>query len=210
MLRKLKVSPDETPVVIWRGEEVLRNPTKAELGRMIGLRALADGPRDCDLLIVGAGPAASRPPSTPPPRAWRRSCSTRSRPEGADRDTQIENYLGFPAGISGTELADRALVQARSSAPRSTSRPRRPACTRTTATMVELEDGTEVPCRARIARRAAEASVPRLEEVRETSVFAATPMEARFCENVPVTIVGGGNAAGRAAIFVCERTSRAT
>ena len=216
LLRKLGVSPDETPVVIWRGEEVLRNPTTAELGRMIGLRALADGPRDCDLLIVGAGPAglaaAVYAASEGLETILLDSVATGGR---AATTSQIENYLGFPAGISGTELADRALVQARKFGAQINV----PA----EATglhsddghhMVELEDGTEVPCHALLIATGAryrKLPVPRLEEFEKTSVFyAATPMEARFCENVPVTIVGGGNAAGQAAIFVCERTSRAT
>ena len=117
----------------WRGGAAQSDSSRAR--RMIGLRALADGPRDCDLLIVGAGPAglaaAVYAASEGLETILLDSVATGGR---AATTSQIENYLGFPAGISGTELADRALVQARKFGARSTSRPRRPACTQTTAT----------------------------------------------------------------------------
>ena len=80
LLRQLGVRPEETPVVIWRGEQVLRNPSNIELARVIGLPAPAPGGDRCDVVIVGAGRPGWPPPSTPPPRGWPPSPSTRSRP----------------------------------------------------------------------------------------------------------------------------------
>ena len=88
---------------------MLRNPSNAELARLIGLRPRA--PRDdvCDLSSSEPVPPGSRRRSTAPRRAWRRSRSTQSRPGGqAGTSSKIENYLGFPSGISGAELAERA------------------------------------------------------------------------------------------------------
>jgi thioredoxin reductase (NADPH) len=201
--------------VIWRGEQVLRNPSNAELGRVTGLRQPGDGARDCDLLIVGAGPAglaasvygASEGLET----ILLDSVATGGR---AATTSQIENYLGFPAGISGAELADRALVQARKFGAQ-INVPAEATVLRGEDGhhVVELDDGAEIWPRALLIATGAhyrKLSLPRLDEFEQTSVFyAATPMEARFCEDIPVAIVGGGNAAGQAAIFLCDRTSHA-
>ena len=112
-LRAFDVPPDQTPVVIWKGQTVLRNPSTAELAELLGLRA-APSRAAYDLVVVGAGPgglaaavyAASEGLSTVVLDAF----ATGGQ---AATSSQIENYLGFPAGISGAELADRAVVQAR-------------------------------------------------------------------------------------------------
>ena len=113
LLEALAVSPEETPVVV-RGSEVLRNPSNAELGRMLGLGARGAPPAMCDLVIVGGGPAGL-------------AAAVYGASEGLDTQAidavafggqastsaRIENYLGFPTGISGSELAERAALQAR-------------------------------------------------------------------------------------------------
>ena len=114
LLRELGIGPEDTPVVIWRGRTVLRNPGNAELARTIGLRPTTSAPLDCDLLVVGAGPAGL-------------AAAVYGASEGlatvvldgvatggqAGTSSRIENYLGFPSGISGAELAERAVIQAR-------------------------------------------------------------------------------------------------
>lgn len=112
-LRAFDISPDQTPVVIWKGQTVLRNPSTTELADLIGLRA-APKRAAYDLVVVGAGPgglaaavyAASEGLST----VVLDALATGGQ---AATSSQIENYLGFPAGITGAELADRAVVQAR-------------------------------------------------------------------------------------------------
>ena len=113
LLGELAIEPDQTPVVIASGGEILRNPTNAELGRAIGLGSRGAAPALCDLVVVGAGPAGL-------------AAALYAASEGLDvqgveavatggqagTSARIENYLGFPAGVSGSELAQRAGVQA--------------------------------------------------------------------------------------------------
>jgi len=113
LLRRLSIDTQDTPVVIWP-DKVLRNPSNAELARVAGLRSPDLDDAMCDLVVVGAGPAglaaavygASEGLSTIVVDA----VATGGQAGTASR---IENYLGFPAGISGTELADRAVIQAK-------------------------------------------------------------------------------------------------
>ena len=109
-----RIEPDETPVVIAGGGEILRNPTNAELGRAIGLGSRRQRPRRSATSWSSApGPPGSRPRSTPLPRGSTSRESRRSRRGGqAGTSARIENYLGFPAGVSGSELTQRACVQA--------------------------------------------------------------------------------------------------
>ena len=113
VLRQVGVGPADTPVVVWR-DRVLRNLSNAELARLVGLAVVVGSESTCDLLIVGAGPAGL-------------AAAVYGASEGlttvvvdavviggqAATSLKIENYLGFPAGISGGELADRAVIQAR-------------------------------------------------------------------------------------------------
>jgi thioredoxin reductase (NADPH) len=110
---ELGVPPEDTPVVIWRGEQVLRNPSNAELALLVGLRSPVGSRVVADLVVVGAGPGglaaavcgASEGLATVVLDAVATGGQAGSSP-------QIENYLGFPTGISGAELAGRAAVQA--------------------------------------------------------------------------------------------------
>jgi thioredoxin reductase (NADPH) len=113
LLEKFGADPSETPVTIWQGEDVLKNPTNAELARIIGIKVDAPRERTYDLIVVGAGPAglgasvygASEGLST-------LALESTALGGQAGTSSRIENYLGFPAGLSGFELASRALVQA--------------------------------------------------------------------------------------------------
>ncbi len=113
LLERFGVEPEETPVAIWQGEKVLKNPTNAELARAIGLSVNTSSKEIYDLIVIGAGPAglaasaygASEGLST-------LSLEAVALGGQAGTSSRIENYLGFPAGLSGLELAGRAMVQA--------------------------------------------------------------------------------------------------
>jgi thioredoxin reductase (NADPH) len=216
LLRQLGVPPEDTPVVIWRGDQVLRNPGTAELAEFLGLRHPAPEGGYCDLIVVGAGPAGL-------------AASLYGASEGLDTvaidgvatggqaatSSRIENYLGFPSGISGGELAERATLQAEKFGAHLTV----PAeavrfSERNGGYVVELDDGTEVEGRTVVIAtgvRYRRLPVPRLEEFEGTSVmYAATLMEALLCRNDPIVVVGGGNSAGQATLFLSRHANHVT
>jgi thioredoxin reductase (NADPH) len=213
LLRGLSISPCETPLVV-RGSLTLRNPTNHDVAEALNLSPPIPPDQICDTVVVGAGPAglgaavyaASEGLSTVlvDSVAMGGQASTSSR---------IENYLGFPAGISGSELAERAGVQALRFGVRSAV----PA----TAGALTFEDGYHVIAldgderlRARTVVLATGASyrrlnVPRLGDFEGAGVYyAATEVEAQLCRGEPVVVVGGGNSAGQAAVFLGGRVSR--
>ncbi len=213
MLRGLAVSPEETPVVIW-GEQVLRNPSSGELARLIGLREDSDSGTVYDLLVVGAGPAglaasvygASEGLNT-------MSLDAVATGGQASTSSRIENYLGFPSGLSGSELAERATMQARKFGDR--------ISVPTTVTALAqrdghfaatLDDGGELNARAVVVATGCHyrrLSVPQLSEFEGISVhYAATQVEAQQCVGDPVAVVGGGNSAGQAALFLAAHAAR--
>jgi thioredoxin reductase (NADPH) len=214
LLRELGVAPDETPVVIWGGTRVLRNPGNAELAQVVGLREAAEPGTLFDLIVVGTGPAGL-------------AAAVYGASEGLDTvaldgiatggqagtSTRIENYLGFPAGISGLELADRAVIQARRFGARLSVPAEATALESVDGHhVVTLEDGQTVEARAVVVATGAryrKLPVSRLEDFEGTSVhYAATPMEAQLCAGDPVAVVGGGNSAGQATVFLAEHTPK--
>jgi thioredoxin reductase (NADPH) len=193
--------------VVWHGE-VLRNPSNEQLARAVGLKGHAPERGASDLVVVGAGPSGL-------------AASVYGASEGletitldavatggqAGTSSKIENYLGFPAGISGAELGERAAIQARkfgadiavpSQAVALESEDGRH--------MVRLADGRELWTRTVIVASGARyrrLSVPGLEDFEGDSVYyAATLTEARMCAGDPVVVVGGGNSAGQATLFL--------
>ena len=211
LLRVAGVSTEETPVVLW-GELVLRNPSNQELARALGFVPAPDYRDVYDLVVIGGGPAglaaavygASEGLST---------LTLESVAIGGQAGTsmRIENYLGFPAGLSGAELAARAAVQAEKFEARLTY-----PCEvvglepRDGLHLVRLADGDEVTARAVIVATGARyrrLELDRLEEFEGTGVYyAATVTEARMCAGNVVAVVGGGNSAGQAAVFLATKT----
>jgi thioredoxin reductase (NADPH) len=207
LLRSLGIGPEETPLVIW-GRDVLRNPSAAELARRIGLKT-SELPDDVvDLLVVGAGPSGL-------------AAAVYGASEGLDTVTidavatggqagtssRIENYLGFPSGISGAELAERATLQAEKFGARIAVPNAAVALKREDGHyVVGLDDGDEIATRALVVAtgvRYRRLAVPGLERYEGVSVFyAATLAEARVCHDDPVVVVGGGNSAGQATVFL--------
>ncbi len=214
LLKKFGVEPSETPVAIWQGDTVLKNPSNAELARAIGLDVDTSSEQTYDLLVVGAGPAglaaavygASEGLST-------LTLEAVSLGGQAGTSSRIENYLGFPAGLSGSELAGRAMVQAdkfgaRATVPKeATGLEKKNGCY-----TISLSEGGEVRGRSVIVATGARyrrLDVPRLGEFEGVSVhYAATEAEAQMCAGDEVAVVGGGNSAGQAAVFLAGRTRK--
>ena len=213
LLRQLGVAAEETPVVIWGGR-LLRNPSNAELAQTIGLRSPSVAEDVYDLLVVGAGPAglaaavygASEGLAT----VTLDAVATGGQ---AGTSSRIENYLGFPSGLSGAELADRAVIQAEKFGAHISVPAEATALEEADGYyVVRLDDETEVSSRTVLIATGAryrKLDMPRLEEFEETSVFyAATLMEAKLCRGDMVAVVGGGNSAGQATLFLAEHTQK--
>ena len=214
LLRSLDVAPEDTPVVIWHGEKVLRNPTNAELARIVGLPvpdSVPDAAQDvCNLVVVGAGPAGLAA-SVYGASDGLNTVTLESIAAGGQASTssRIENYLGFPAGVSGSELAERAVIQAGKFGARIlVSAEVTGLGSEAGNHVLRLADGGAVRGRAVVLATGAryrKLAVPGIEELEGTSVYyAATHQEARMCGTDPVAIVGGGNSAGQATVFLAD------
>jgi thioredoxin reductase (NADPH) len=216
LLNGLDVAPEETPVVIWRGNQVLRNPSNEELAQMIGLRARSVAEDFCDLLVVGAGPAGLAAAVYGASEGLGTVALDAVATGGqAGTSPRIENYLGFPSGISGAELADRAEIQAEKFGARISVPAEATALDeRDGYYVVRFDDGSEATARTVLITTGAryrKLDVPRLEELEGTCVYyAATMMEAHLCRGDPVAVVGGGNSAGQATLFLAQHTTKVT
>ena len=216
LLNGLDVAPEETPVVIWRGNQVLRNPSNEELAQMIGLRARSVAEDVCDLLVVGAGPAGLAAAVYGASEGLGTVALDAVATGGqAGTSPRIENYLGFPSGISGAELANRAEIQAEKFGARISVPAEATALDeRDGYYVVRFNDGSEATAKTVLITTGAryrKLDVPRLEELEGTCVYyAATMMEAHLCRGDPVAVVGGGNSAGQATLFLAQHTTKVT
>ena len=212
LLREIGVAVEETPVVI-SADRVLRNPSNTELARVLGLRAKAPGDGTCDLVVVGAGPAGLGAAVYAASEGLSTVVLDATAAGGqAGTSSRIENYLGFPAGISGLELATRATIQAQKFGALITVPAEATALARDDGHYeIALGDGGSVHARTVLIATGAQyrkLDVPRLEHFESTSVYyAATEIEALACRGGPVAIVGGGNSAGQATVFLSEHAT---
>jgi thioredoxin reductase (NADPH) len=212
-LRAFDIPPNQTPVVIWKGQTVLRNPSNTELAELLGLREDAPPREAHDMLVVGAGPAGLAAAVTAASEGLSTVVLDAIATGGqAGTSSQIENYLGFPAGISGAELADRAVVQARKFGATFTIPGEAQSLDRIDGHfVVTLTDGAQVEGHTVVLAtgvRYRRLDVPGMDRLEGPSVYyAATEYEARLCRGDPVTVVGGGNSAGQAALFMARNAS---
>jgi len=198
----------DIPVLICRGDLVLRNPTNAETAACFGLNAGIDEGSVYDLIVVGAGPSGLAAAVYGASEGLNVLVVESNAPGGqAGSSSRIENYLGFPMGISGQDLAARAFVQAekfgahiavaRSAAALKCVRP---------PYALQLDDGGSVESRSLIVATGAQYRRLNLQNLAQFEglgvYYGATQVEAQVCSNQEVAIVGGGNSAGQAAIFL--------
>jgi thioredoxin reductase (NADPH) len=208
MLEGLKVHVDEIPVIICRGDVVLRNPTFEQLADCLGFNASLDIGVVRDLLVVGAGPAGLAAAVYGASEGLDVLVLETHAPGGqAGSSSKIENYLGFPTGISGQALAGRAFSQAEkfgASIAIARSAARLTCDSRPFAVL--LSTGDTVHARAVIIASGAQYRKPALERLADFEgagvYYAATQVESQVCGGEEVIVVGGGNSAGQAAVFL--------
>jgi thioredoxin reductase (NADPH) len=208
VLDQFGVPVAEIPVLICRGTLVLRNPTNSQAAASLGLNAGIDSTELSDVVVVGAGPSGLAAAVYGASEGLTVLVLEKNAPGGqAGSSSRIENYLGFPNGISGQELSNRAFVQAekfgahiaiaRSAQGLQASHPRY---------TIEFDNGGSARGRTIIiaaGSRYRKLDLPNLAQFEGSGVYyGATHVEATVCRDDEVVVVGGGNSAGQAAVFL--------
>ena len=213
MLQQFAVTEADTPIVACAHCLVLRNPSNRELAEKIGIRRPVDH-TVYDLAIVGSGPAGLAAAVYGASEGLRTIVLEHTAPGGqAGSSMRIENYLGFPTGITGSELAGRAVLQAdKFGANISVPTPVTKLTLDKAYSVLELEGGENVVAKCLLIATGAEY---RRLEVEHCSRFegagvyyAATPNEAQMCRGSDVMLVGGGNSAGQAAVYLSQNARK--
>jgi thioredoxin reductase (NADPH) len=210
LLDHFRVAVADVPVVICRGEIVLRHPTNQQIAECLGFNDAIDQTQVRDVLIVGAGPSGLAAAVYGASEGLDVMVVERFSPGGqAGSTSRIENYLGFPTGISGQELAGRAYTQVQKFGAQViiASGAIHLACGRRPYA-IEIDNGSRVPSRAVIIATGAEyRKLPLADSARFDGVgvyYSATLIEAQLCTGSNVVVVGGGNSAGQAAVYLAQ------
>ena len=214
LLDRFGIGPEDVPVLICRGTVVLRNPSNSQIADCLGLNEAVDQGRLRDILIIGAGPAGLAAAVYGASEGLDVLLLESEAPGGqAGSSSRIENYLGFPTGISGLELAGRALTQAEKFGAELmiAKGARRLSCDKKPYA-IEIDGGTRVPAKTVVIATGAryrKLGVADLGRYEGAGVYySATPMESQLCRGEEVVVVGGGNSAGQAAVFLAQTASR--
>lgn len=210
LLDRFEVKVEEIPVIICHGRTVLRNPSFQKLADCLGFNINIDETQLRDLIIVGAGPSGLAAAVYAASEGLDVLVVETVSPGGqAGSSSKIENYLGFPTGVSGYELAARATTQAEKFGAKMmvahqvtgldcAKRPYR----------VALDKGNALAARTVVIATGAQYNklrIPRLEEFEGRGIYyGATYMESQLCEQEDIIIVGGGNSAGQAAVYLSQ------
>jgi thioredoxin reductase (NADPH) len=218
LLQRFHVEQDELPIILCPGGQLLRNPAEAQLARCLGLIGPLDPAKVYDVAIVGAGPAglaAAVYAASEGLSVLVLDCRSFGGQAGAS--SRIENYLGFPTGISGMALMARAYNQAQKfgvemAIPAEAATLRSDDGASDRQFILRLANDEEVRARAVVIASGARyrrLDVRNLEEFESTSVhYWASPLEERLCSGQEVVLVGGGNSAGQAAVYLASRASK--
>jgi thioredoxin reductase (NADPH) len=210
LLQRFHVGVADVPVLVCRGERVLKNPTNQEIAECLGFNDAIERTHVRDLVIVGAGPAGLAAAVYGASEGLDVLVIESLSPGGqAGSSSRIENYLGFPTGISGQELAARAYTQAQkfgaqlliAGSATELVCSRKPYAIRT-------DSGAVVSARSIVVATGAQYRKPELENLSRFEgagvYYGATAMESQLCNGEDVIVVGGGNSAGQAAVFLAE------
>jgi thioredoxin reductase (NADPH) len=210
LLDHFHITVADIPVVICRGELVLRNPSNQQIANCLGFNEAIDQTQIRDLVILGAGPAGLAAAVYGASEGLDVLVLESDAPGGqAGSSSKIENYLGFPTGISGHELAGRAYTQAQKFGAQIliAKCAKRLACDRKPYA-IELDDGERAPARAVIIATGALYRRLSLDNVAQFEgagiYYGATFVESQLCRAEEVIVVGGGNSAGQAAVFLAQ------
>ena len=214
LLDRFNVAVADIPVVFCSGGAVLRNPSTPELADCLGLNASVDRSTAKDVIIVGAGPAGLAAAVYAASEGLETLLIETEAPGGqAGSSSKIENYLGFPMGVSGQELASRAIHQAQKFGAQMIIARKivRLRCEKHPY-QVLLDDGTTITTRAIVIATGAQynrPNIPDLDKFEGQGVYyGATYVESQLCEGEDVVVVGGGNSAGQAAVFLAQTARR--
>lgn len=214
LLARFDVEPAQLPVVICRGEAVLKNPTNQEIADCLGFNKGIDHTHLRDVVIVGAGPAGLAAAVYAASEGLDVLVIEASSPGGqAGTSSKIENYLGFPTGISGRDLAGRAEAQARKFGAEVmiATGAAELACEHN-AYGVRIEGGVTIPARTVVIATGARYRRPSFANLGQFEgagvYYSATFMEAQLCGGDEVIVVGGANSAGQAALFLAQAARR--
>jgi thioredoxin reductase (NADPH) len=216
LVERFRVQPEELPIVLCPTGQLLRNPTEDQLARCVGLVGPIDSNRLYDVVVIGAGPAGLATSVYAGSEGLSvLAIDCRSFGGQAGASARIENYLGFPTGISGMALMGRAFSQAQKFGVE----------VAIPDEAVKLECGND-PCHVQLATgeriqaravviatgaRYRRLGVERLDDFEGSSVhYWASPLEADLCADQEVALVGGGNSAGQATVFLASRARRVT
>src|SRR5262245_15427841 len=214
VLNRFRVDAGALPVLIYRGERVLKNPVNQQIADCLGFNNRIDRAHQRDVVIVGAGPAGLSAAVYAASEGLDALVLETSSPGGqAGSSSRIENYLGFPTGISGQELAERAYAQAQKfGAEIMIAKSAAELTSEGNAHALRLEDGTTIPARTVIVATGARYRKPPIENLGRFEgvgvYYNATFMEdAQLGDDDEAIVVGGANSAGQAAVFLA-RTGR--
>jgi thioredoxin reductase (NADPH) len=214
LIERFHIAPNELPIVLCPNGQMLRNPSESELARCIGLVSPIDPDRLYDVAIVGAGPAglaAAVYAGSEGLSSIVLDCRSFGGQAGAS--SRIENYLGFPTGISGIALMARAYNQAQKfgvemAIPDEVSQLR----TGPHGFTLELSNGETLNTRTVVIASGAQyrtLDVPNKAEFEGTSLhYWASPLEARLCAGQEVALVGAGNSAGQGAVYLASQVAK--
>lgn len=217
LIEKANVDPGELPIVVCPDGQFLRNPTETDLARCIGLVDAVDPERIYDVAIVGAGPAGLATAvyaASEGLSVIMFDCRAFGGQAGAS--ARIENYLGFPTGITGMALMARAFNQAQKfgtemAIPTEIVGLEVPSATQP-CFILKLAGGESARARTVVAANGARyrrLAVPGLEEFEMTGVhYWASPLESRLCSGEEVALVGGGNSAGQATVYLASHAAK--